>query len=63
MIAMIRDAVGNGVRCDRIDGWEPRGDRTRVSLAGGDVIFLRIPVAEFVERLDRALTAIAEDQP
>lgn len=61
MIAIIRDDRLCGVRVDRIDGWEPKHGGTRVHLSGGGIVDLVILPSEFVERLDRALTVIAQD--
>lgn len=61
-VAMVRDDAGNGVRCDRVEGWEAKSGlgKTRIYLAGGGIVDLRILVNEFVSRLDRALTAMSQ---
>lgn len=62
-IAIVRDDALAGVRVDRVDGWDvaPSG-KTRVWLTGGGFVDLRIPMSEFAERLDGALTAMQEER-
>jgi hypothetical protein len=62
-IAMIRDEHGSGVRVDRLDGWRrDRLDGGTYVFAGGESWRLAIPPEEFVQRLDRALTALNGDE-